>query len=147
MPSSSGVPKVGDAGEAHAQQAPGALPAHGLRLPEDASDVVEVLGRRQVVVEEGVLRQVADAVSPARIPERHPEHAGRSALGEREAHQDLQGRGLARAVGPQVAEDLALVHFQAQVFQGDSTAPGQESDAVALAEPREPVGGATGGSR
>ena len=75
---------------------------------EEPADVVEVLARRQVVVEVRVLRQVADALAPARIVERAARGAGRSpASGEDEAHQDLQRRGLARAVRPEVAEDLA----------------------------------------
>ncbi len=70
------------------------------------------LATRQVVVEVGVLGEEAD-VLPVRAFRHIVAEDGRRSLGRvDQTHQDLQCGGLARAVGPDKAEYLPLVHFE-----------------------------------
>ena len=72
-------------------------------------------------VEADVVRQVADmSLDLERIAQRvEAEHLRRAAggLGQAEQHQD--GRGLARTVGAEETEHLALVDVQVQRTDGD----------------------------
>ena len=124
-------------GEAAQRHAGGSLEAHLRehftapfaalrgRHAEDPADVVEVLGHREVVVEVRVLGQVADAALPAPVAEGQAEHGRAARVGPEQSHQELQGRGLARAVGPEVAEDLAGLDAEAQVAERRAAASGR----------------------
>ena len=61
----------------------------------------------QVVVERGVLGQEAHAAAHRDVVEWPPENRGAPRGREHQAHQQLQGGGLAGAVGSQAAEHLA----------------------------------------
>ena len=86
------------------------------------SRVAQVLAPGHGAVEADVVRQVADmSLDVERVTQRvEPEHLGRAAggLGEAEEHED--GRGLARTVGAEEAEHLALVDVQVQGADGES---------------------------
>ena len=108
--------QVGGPREAHeVQQVPGAGAAGFPAEAEEPPHVVEILPRGEVVVEVGVFGKVADLEPPGAILPRPPQDLDRPPLRPEQAHEDLQGRGLARSVGTQVAENLAPRDFESQV--------------------------------
>ena len=90
------------------------------RPARERGEVVEEAQARQPVVERDPARQVAappadgDAVADDVEPEHTPSPGGRVQVPQQEADQ---GR-LARPVGPQEPEDLALPHVQGHVLEG-----------------------------
>ncbi len=90
------------------------------------------LGRR-AMVESDVLRQKADAATGGRVSKFVSQHCAMPAAGKHQANRQVHGRGLACAVGPEKAEDLAGFHAQREITQrGDPLAP--EKAAVLLAD-------------
>ena len=78
----------------------------------------EVLATGEVLVDRGVLAGEADAPShPLRVLAHvDAEHAGGSPVGLEQGGEHPHGRGLARAVGPEQAEDLAFGHLERDPF-------------------------------
>ena len=101
---------VGDVGEADAiERAHDALLALRRIEPDQSRGVAKIVGRRHVVVEADRVWQIADvAFDFKRLADRiAAQHTNRTArdLGQAQHHQD--GGGLAGAVRPEQAEDLA----------------------------------------
>ena len=84
------------------------------------------------------LGQVADLAPRRSIAERRPEHGPAATGRPGQPEQQLHGRGLARAVGPEETEDLARLDAQGQVDQ-------RIGAAVALGQPVGVDDGATRG--
>ena len=112
------------------------LPALGSGHPEEPPRVVQVFLGGQVVVEVGILRQVAGAVAPRPLRMGHAQHAGGAAVGAEQAQQQLERRRLARAVGPQVAEDFAAGHAQRQLLECAPAPPVEHARRIGLRQPR-----------
>ena len=117
------------------QERPGPLAADGCSQAEEPARVVEVLGRREVVVEVGVLREVSRAEAPGPRRERLAQHAGFSPVGLQEADEQLEGRGLAGAVRADVPEDLVRPDLEIEVLQGGPPPLDDVAGPVALAQP------------
>ena len=77
----------------------------------------DVLAHRDVQVQGKFLRHVAQTRTcrAARTQQVHTVHAALARRGPRQAAKHAEGGGLARAVGPQQAEDLAGAHREADV--------------------------------
>ena len=133
-----GQPLLPPAGERVRRASPGAAQAHpidqlllamprtGRRQPVDARVEVEVLLRRQVLVEGELLRHVPDPRAHGlRIAHRvMAQHPGRSRCQRDQPAEGADQRGLARPVGPEQAEDLAVAHGQAHaVDRGQPAEP------------------------
>ncbi len=92
--------------------------------------VVEQFAGSKIVVKVGLLRQEADLRLHPRIVDFHAQNSGRAGGGEYEPHQQLERGGLARAVGPQKAEDLAFLDGEIERAQGVLGPLAPEADAV-----------------
>ena len=97
-------------------QAIGAAASLRRRHVAQRADEIQELFRREVIVEVGALGQVADPALGRQARHRQPQHLGAPAGREDEAHQHLEGGGLAGAVGAQEPEDLAAMDVEADVF-------------------------------
>src|SRR5690606_7729992 len=86
--------------------------------PVDLADHVQELHRRQVVVEIGVLWQVADPALRRDVASRGPQDARLARARMDQPHQHLHRRGLARAVGTKEAENLAALDVEADAIDG-----------------------------
>ncbi len=97
-----------------------ALGAHGLRHAVHAGEEIDVLFHRKVVVERELLRHVADVLADFLGLRSHVEPVdGRLPRGGRQqAAEHADGSGLARAVGSEEAENLALGHLERDVVHG-----------------------------
>jgi hypothetical protein len=84
----------------------------GMRKPEVAAVVVDVLVNRQRTVQRVVLRHHADKLPRLRRMLHHvdPGNAHRAAGGQCACGADADGRGLARAIRAQQAKNLASLH-------------------------------------
>ena len=83
----------------------------------ESGRVAEVLPAGQAAVETNVVGQIADVAFdryrlPGRVKVEHPRATG-CRLGQAEQHQDR--RGLARAIGPEQAKDLAVLDIQVEL--------------------------------
>ena len=89
-------------------------PAAAVGQPVDSPDELEVLRDRQVLVEAEALRHVADlALDPRRLAQDvEAEARAAAAVGGEQAAEHADRRGLAAAVGPQEAVDLAPAHLE-----------------------------------
>ena len=116
----------------HLQEHLDALAALAAGDLEEPAVVVERLVGVQEAVEVGLLGQEADAVLDLDVAGRLAEDPDAALAGVEQAEHHLDGRGLARAVGAQQAEDLALLDGQAQVADG--------GDALAHPEVAEDLG-------
>src|SRR5688572_12563355 len=96
-------------------------PPVGRPDPVAAREEIEVFPYLHVVVDaERVRHEPEDAANLVRVPgHRHPGDLGRARGWQQEGRQDPQGRGLARAVGSDQAEDLALLHGQVDAGYGE----------------------------
>ena len=90
-----------------------ALAALGAGHVEQGADQIEKLLGREVLVEIRALGQVAERRLASRFGNRAAEHLGATARGEDQAHEHLERGGLARAVGAEIAEDLATPNLEA----------------------------------
>ena len=88
-------------------------------VPAQAREVLQHVGPRELVVELEVARQVADP--PARGEHVGAEHLGAAGGRARQAQQHPHRRALARAVGAEEAEDLAVADLEVEV---EDAAPG-----------------------
>jgi hypothetical protein len=86
----------------------------------------------EVVVEVGILRQVADAALDRQIAERPAEDLGAAPGREHQLHQQLQRRRLAGAVGSEETEHLAGFHVQRQPIERAIRTLAPETYAVVL---------------
>src|SRR4029079_14628519 len=89
------------------EQPVGPRPTLGARHVEEAPDEIEQLLAGEVVVEVGALGQVAEAALGVEIRPRAAEEAHAASRREDQAHEHLDGGGLAGAVGSEEPEDLA----------------------------------------
>ena len=121
--------------------------AHGRAQAEEPPHVVQVLAGGQIVVEVGVLRQVAGLRPPRAVGERPPQDRYLSGVGEEEAGEDLEGGGLAGAVRSQVAEDLAPVHLEGEAVKHALPLLENVPDAVGLRQASEGNGAGGEGLR
>jgi hypothetical protein len=103
-----------------------------LRVAEQLGAVDEELARRQVVVEVGVLGQVADARVRPDLGDVAAEDAGAAGRGVDEAHEELHRRRLARAVRAEEAEDFAAPDAQGKSVERAHAPLAQEADLVVL---------------
>ena len=87
------------------------------RHPEEAAVEVEVLPHGERAVERVALRHHADHLLRRGRVRDHVDAAdeGAPAGGDHARREHAGGRGLARAVGPEQAEDLALVHLEVEL--------------------------------
>src|SRR5205823_5765318 len=114
-------------GEAdHLDEPPAALAAHGGRHVEEPAVEVERLLGVEEAVEVGLLGQVADALVLLDVGGGLAEDEGLAVGGEEQAEEQLDGGGLAGAVGAEQAEDLAPVDFQVEGAEGDLFLPAPE---------------------
>ena len=92
-------------------------PGVGVGQLEQAGVQVQVLAHRQLAIEREGLRHVADAAAALQIRGVHrlAEQPRLAGAGGQEAGQHLHRGGLAAAVGPQEAEDLAAADAEADV--------------------------------
>jgi hypothetical protein len=86
-----------------------------LHIEQRTDQIEEFLGR-QIVVEVRALGQVTQTALGPPIGHRPAQHLGATAGGKDQPHQHLQGGGLARAVGAEVAEDLAAPDLKARLL-------------------------------
>jgi hypothetical protein len=88
----------------------------------------------EVVVEDGVLRQEADARAGGHVGHRHAEQP-RGAGGRRhQAHEELERGALAGTVRPQAPEHLACRDRQSEVVEGAIGPGSPEADRIVLRE-------------
>ncbi len=128
---------VGGSSKAHeVEKVLSALPPLPRAEAEQAAGVVQVFARREVVVEIGMLGKVTHLVPPGGVSLSMPEDGEGAAVRMEETRDDLQGRGLTRAVGPEVAEDLPGSNLEVQVREDGDGPLSQVPDGVALGEPR-----------
>src|SRR5688572_20442533 len=71
----------------------------------------------QIVIEIGRLGQKSKPRLSVRIANVFAEQPGFPACGIDQAHQDLQGRGLARPIRAQESKDFSLSNFKIEFFQ------------------------------
>ena len=90
----------------------------------------------QVVVEIGILGQVADAPFDGEIAERAAQNLGVAGGRENQLHQQLQRGRFARAVGAEKAEDLARLDLEGQAIERAIGALAPEADARSLSSAR-----------
>src|SRR5207249_10439453 len=88
---------------------------------------------RQIVIKIGCLWQKTDLMLHGHIADLSLQEPGLPAGGIDEAHQDLQGRGLARAIGSQESEDLPFSDLQIKMIHGNYRSP-PEAHPEGLAE-------------
>ena len=83
----------------------------------DPAEEVQVFLGGQVLIEGEALGHVADVLfDPVVFPDDvEAAHPALAAGGQQQAVQHADGGGFARAVGPQKAEDLPLLHLEADV--------------------------------
>ena len=89
----------------------------GRHVEEPAVEVERLLGVEEAV-EVRLFRQIADALVLAHVGGRLAEDEGLAVGGEEQAEQELDGGGLAGAVGAEQAEDLAAVDFEVEGAEG-----------------------------
>jgi hypothetical protein len=92
------------------------------RLGVEGGEEVEGFADRDAVGQGGLLQLGAHpSVEPVgrRLLRVHAEHAHGARIGPTQAQRALDGRRFARAVGADEAEDLAHLHLQRQVIDGD----------------------------
>ena len=92
------------------------------RQPGKARAELDELGRRQVRVDVGVLRQETDALARARVLHLTPEDSGPAAGRTNEAGQHLDRGGLARAVRTQKSEDVPALDLERNALHGHDPA-------------------------
>jgi hypothetical protein len=132
---------VGRVGEADALEQLGAAAAPlGLGQPVEPALQLHVLAAGEEVVERGVLQRRADVPAHVGAMARHVEAGhGRAPRGRRqEGGEHVDGRRLARSVGPQEAVDLARGDLEVDAVDGADVAferPDQalDHDAVMVA--------------
>ena len=97
--------------------APAARAAVDLR---QRAEEVERLPAGEVAREAVIFRQIADAGERRLVPDRLAEHRPLGVRRPHDGHHDLDQRALARAVGPEQAEDLAAtdVHLDRRAGRG-----------------------------
>ncbi len=117
-----------------------AAAALGRRVAEEAGEILEQLLGGQVVVEVGVLRQVADPALDVDVADRPPEDLGAAGRRIDQLHQQLERGGLAGAVRPEEAEDLALPDVERQRIERDVRARAPEADVIVLGKALGPNG-------
>ena len=93
------------------------VPLGGRDLEQPAVEVERLLGVEEPV-EVRLLGQVADPLVLGDVGGRLVEDQGVALGGEEQAEQQLDGGGLARAVGPEQAEDLAPVDLKVEGLEG-----------------------------
>ena len=79
----------------------------GRHVEQPAVEVERLLGVEEAI-EVGLLRQIADALVLGDVGGRLAENEGIAVGGEKQTQEELDGGGLAGAVGAEQAEDLAL---------------------------------------
>ena len=94
-----------------------ATPALGGRDAEQPAVVGEQFLGGQVIVEVGLFRQVAEAALGREIAGRTSENARFAGRRKDQLQQQLQGGGLAGAVGSEKAEDLARFDLQGETVE------------------------------
>jgi hypothetical protein len=114
------------------QEVGGAAPALGGTVAEQLGAVFQKLARRQVVVEVWVLGQVADIGVHSRVADLAAEDARAPGGRVDQAHEQLERRRLARAVGAEEAEDFAAPDAQREPVERAHPALAQEADLVVL---------------
>ena len=97
----------------------GAFAAHGWRQVEEPAVEVERLLGVEEAVEVRFFGQIADAFVLAHVGGGLAEDEGLAVGGEEQAEQQLDGGGLAGAVGAEQAEDFAAVDLEVEGAQGD----------------------------
>ena len=134
-----------DQGRAVAQSDAPEPPACGARgvATGDAGetrDELQVFDAVQVIVEIRLLGQEAQGPAAVHVLDRLTHEPGPAAAGLEQAGEDLERRGLAGAVWPEVSEDLAPADLEVQVLKpaGDLERPVAP---VALGQPLDPDGG------
>ncbi len=85
-----------------------------------------------MVIEVGLLGEKPDVGFDLGIVKRFAQEACGSSGWKYQAHEQLQGGGFARAVGPKKAKDLALFNRQSELAESDFRAFAPESDGVAF---------------
>ena len=84
---------------------------------EESADVLKEFLGREIVIEVRILGQIADSAPHRHGAGRLAENISLPFRGPDQAHEYLQGGGLAGAVGTQETEDLATLHTQAEMVQ------------------------------
>src|SRR6185436_3954031 len=112
----------------------GAAAGLGAGEAREPAGQLEVLESAQVVVEVGLLGKESDAPPASLALDRLAHQPGLPAGRLEQAGEQLERGGLAGAVGPEVAEDLAPLHLEVQLLDaaGDLEGPGV---AIELGEP------------
>jgi len=109
---------AGPVGQAHQlQQLAAPLPNLPRRNAVQLAVVIQRRGRRMVPGNTQVLRQEPHPAPAAAIAGRQAQQPGAAGPLPHDAQQDLDKRGLARAVGAQQAEDFARPHVQRHLAQ------------------------------
>ncbi len=101
-------------------------------VAEECPEVLEQLFGRQVIVEVRVLRQVPDSALDLDVAHRPAEDLRAAGRRKDELHEQLQRRGLTRAVRTEEAEDLALADLEGQAVERPVGPRAPESDRVVL---------------
>ena len=98
----------------------------------ETANHLEVLRAGEVFVDGGVLAGEADAASDpiGMLDDVDPVHGGGARGGQKDRRQDPDHGGLARAVGPQEAEDLALGNVEGNVVEGSNFAVFERPDNI-----------------
>ena len=94
-----------------------------VRLAAEGGECREVLPRRQGRVETGAVHEPRDTAGHGeRAPSRRPEDLQGAAVGDRQAEQEAEERGLPRTVGPDEAVDLSGGDIEVDAVEGDDVA-------------------------
>ena len=94
------------------------VPPLGPLQGEEAAVEVEELRGGEIFVEVGLLGQVAEPAPGVDVPVTAAEDLDLAGVGRDQPEGAFQGRGLARPVGAEKAEDLARCHAQRDALQG-----------------------------
>jgi len=114
------------------EQPRGALAPIGRWDVEQAGEVREQFLGRQVVVEIRVFRQISDAPPHVEAADGPSQNLGTARGREDQLHQQLESRGLARAVGAEKPKDLTALDGQRKPIQRPVRARTPEPDRIVL---------------
>ena len=120
---------------AHAIEERGdALAPVGAVVPKELAEITEQLFRRQVIVEGGILRKIANALARREVADRTSEDLSAPRCRENQLHEQLERGGLAGSVGPEEPEHFPRFDVERQPIERPIRPPPPEADRVILGE-------------